>query len=101
MLKISTMPKETLVELLLFLADNEKFDSVKRSLGEGVTVPEVRAVLRELSCELAKEIPSESKANMDEMMKQVGVSPKARKIISALSEKEQKNFLSAFGLTNG
>jgi hypothetical protein len=100
MINISVMPKETLVELLLFLADNESFDSVKKNLREGMTVPEVRSALRELALQLAKEVPSACQSELDTLMKESGVSPKALKIISALSEREKKDFLSAFGFAD-
>lgn len=99
MIRMSTMPKETLVELLLYLAENEAFPSVAKNLGDGVTVDDVRAALRELAVGLAREEATSSE-NVEAMMKKAGLSPKARKIVSALSKREEKAFLSAFGLVD-
>lgn len=99
MIKISTMPKETLVELLFYLAENESFPSVSRDLSGGVTVDEVRQVLRELAVGLAREDSSHENESTADMLKKAGVSPKARKIMSALSEREEKTILHVFGFT--
>jgi len=98
MIKISTMPRETVVELLLYIAENEDFPSVSKNLIDGITVGEVRAVLRELAVGLAREETSEKRQDRVAMMKEAGISPKARKIISALSPREEKALLSAFDL---
>ncbi len=101
MIKISTMPKETLVELLLYLAENEKFPSVSKELKGGVTVDEVKDVLRELAMGLAREEQVEKGEGTIDMLKQAGASAKARKIMSALSAREEKTILNAFGFNNG
>jgi len=98
MVKISTMPKETLVELLLYLAENESFPSVSKNLAGGVTVEEVRATLRELAMALAREVATERGGGVDELIKHVGLSPKAKKIIKALSTREGEKLLSSFDL---
>jgi len=98
MFKLTTMPRETAVELLLYLAENEKFPTVKKDLASGVTTEEVRALLREVAIAIAREIPSESVSDLKALAKEVGLSPKAKKILSALSERESKTLLSAFDL---
>jgi len=55
MIEISTMPKETLIELLLYIAENEKFPSVSRELSGSIEVDDVRQVIRELAVALARE----------------------------------------------
>ena len=96
-MKITTMPKQTAAELLLFLAENERFSSVSRNLGEGVKVEEVRALLRELARELGGEV--------DAIKDETGVtetdawlSPKAKDVLSSLSPQEEEALLGAFGL---
>ena len=98
MLKITAMPKDTLAELLLFLAENERFASVAEHLGEGVTVEEVRAALRELGRELARESLAEHGRESEDVRKNGHLAPKTKKIISYLSDHEEKRLLSAFGL---
>lgn len=97
MTKISVMPKETLAELLLYLADNESFTSVTKNLGEGITVEETRAALRELARELSREAMA-SRGSVDEAKEAAHLSRKAKEIMSYLSPNEEKALLSAFGL---
>ena len=94
---IKTMPKETLAELLFFLAENEEFASVHKLLGEGVTVKEVRGSFRELAEGLHKEVAAEV-ANQYNAQKDNRLSAEAKEIISYLSPGEEKTLLTAFGL---
>ncbi len=96
MMKITVMPKGTLSELLYFLAENERFSSVSDHLGSGVSVTEVRAVLREL----AREISAEASSGLTDTdaKKNLHISRKARKTMTYLSAHEEKTLLSAFGL---
>ena len=96
-MKIQTMPKETLAELLLFLADQEEFSAVQELLSGGVTVAEVKASLRELALELKKEV-SQEKATDYNPQKDGKLSKETKAIISYLSPGEEKTLLSAFGL---
>ncbi|HPQ81418.1 MAG TPA: hypothetical protein PLZ86_06800 [bacterium] len=98
MLKITAMPKETLAELLLYLSENERFESVSEKLGSGLSVEEVRAVLRELAREVSREAASEHGRDMDEIKRNGHLAPKTKKIISYLSDHEEKKLFSAFGL---
>lgn len=95
-MKIKTMPKETLAELLLFLADHEEFAAVENLLAEGVTTPQLRAALREVALGLKQEVADEGDdydAQRDRRLSDV-----AKTIISYLSPGEEKSLLQAFGL---
>jgi hypothetical protein len=94
MKKISSMPKATLAELILFIAENERFTSVKERLGSGVTVSEVRTALRELAAELSAEAATEGDGHSIDSE----LTDKTREIIAKLSESEGKRLLAAFGL---
>jgi len=96
-MEIKTIPKDTLAELLFFLAENEEFGSVQKLLAEGVTVEEVRASLRELAEGLRKEAAAEL-ANHYNAQKDTRLSKEAKTIISYLSPGEEKTLLMAFGL---
>src|SRR3989338_6542094 len=97
-MNIQKMPKETLAELLLFLAENEEFSSVPKLLDEGVTIEEVRAVFRELASVLRQESAAESTKQMYDAKKDARLSKEAKTIISYLSPGEEKTLLTAFGL---
>ena len=97
MVKVSVLPKETLAELLHFLADNERFDSVTKNLSGGMTAGEVRAALRELARELSAEAASEG-SNTQATAGDMQLSPGAREVIMKLTSTEGDKLLSAFGL---
>lgn len=97
MIKTSVLPKETLIELLFYLADNEKFPSVAENLKGGVTVNEVKTALRELAVALSREAGEEA-AGDSGAKKGAHLSPRAKEIISCLSPYEGKTLLAAFGL---
>lgn len=96
-MKIQTMPKETLAELLLFLAEREEFSTVQELLSEGVPIAEVRAALRELAMEVRKEAQLENESDYNPQ-KDAKLSKEAKTIISYLSPGEEKTLLKAFGL---
>lgn len=97
MIKVTTMPKETLIELLHFLAENEKFTSVENRLIGGVTLEEVRAVFRELARELTHEMCEDLNKDIAEVKSGRTLSRKTKEIISYLSPTEEKTLLRAFG----
>jgi len=97
MVKTSVMPKETAAELLLYLADNESFRSASRDLAGGVTAEEIRALLREIARELIREASEEGGAASD-AKGSARLTPRARAIVSRLSDREERRLLSAFGL---
>ncbi|MBI4223597.1 MAG: hypothetical protein HY609_01580 [Deltaproteobacteria bacterium] len=96
-MKIKTMPKETLAELLLFLAENEEFTAVEHQLLEGMSVAQVRAALRELAVGLRQEASEEGDSHYNPQ-KDSKLSSEAKEIISYLSPGEERALLQAFGL---
>lgn len=96
MIKIKTMPKEALGELLAYLADNESFATVEKKLDGCMTVAEIRAALRELAVEVKREAASEE-VNAKELVKGTGVSRKTKEVLTYLSNYEEKKLLTAFG----
>lgn len=97
MIKTTVMPKETMAELLLFLAEHEKFNSVVEKLGGGMTVEEVRASLRELSRELACEAAMEKNRDVTEVKREIRLTSKTKEVISCLSDREENRLFAAFG----
>lgn len=98
-MELKNMPKETLAELLFFLAENEEFPSVREQLADGVTVEEVRAALRELAEGLLREAHAETGTQYNPQ-KDKRLSPEAKNIISYLSPGEEKSLLKAFGFVD-
>jgi len=99
MVKITTMPKETAVELLHFIAENERFPSVETKLEGGFTVPQVRALLREIAGAITEDESSE--ARMHERLRVSSeLSARTKDIISSLTPEEEHRLLSAFGLVS-
>lgn len=96
-MKIETMPKETLAELLLFLAEHEEFASVENLLVEELAVSQVRAALREIATALKQEAIQEE-ASEYHAQKDGRLSKEVKTIISYLSPGEEKSLLQAFGL---
>ncbi|HPW46076.1 MAG TPA: hypothetical protein PKU96_06910 [bacterium] len=101
MIKITALPKETLVELLLFLAENESFPCVERDLKGSISVDDAKQAVRELAMALAREEQGERDTSVSSMLKEAGLTPKARKIVSALSSREERALLDAFGFIRG
>lgn len=95
-MNIKTMPKDTLAELLLYLSEHEDLSSVEKLNGV-ITSEEVRAALRELAGELARESASERRTTYDAKGCKK-LSKEAKNVISCLSPREERSLLSAFGL---
>lgn len=96
MITIKRMPKETLAELILFISENENFSSVSKNLHGSFTVAEVRAALRELASEIAREAGNEHIAHGPHAESEL--SSKAKEIITLLPKSESQRLLAAFGL---
>lgn len=100
MITTTVMPKATVSELLLYLAEQERFASVSGRMGSGVTVEEVRAVLRELARELAREAAEEAGVDREELARGSLLTPRVKEILSCLSDHEERRLFSAFGLVD-
>ena len=91
--KRAAMPKETVAELLYFLAENERFSSVTAKLKGGFTVPQVRGLLREVARSLSDGVA----ADVHEQAS-VKLSSRTQDVISSLTPEEGQKLMSAFGL---
>ena len=95
--KIASVPKETVAELLYYLAENERFSSVTANLKGDFSVPQVRNLLREVASTINEEAQDESVAT-DRVRVGAELSPKAREVLASLTPEEESKLLSAFGL---
>jgi len=96
MVAIKKMPKETLAELVEYIADNESFCCIEKNLCGSMELQEVREALKELSLELKREAALETGAGNDVRSDKI-VSKKARDLLACLSTYEEKKLLRAFG----
>jgi hypothetical protein len=97
MITLKTMPKETAAELLRYISEHEDFASIERLTGSDLSVPQVRAALRELAGELAKEAAAEGR--QDYSVKNCKIlSKRSKTVISSLSSREERSLLTEFGL---
>lgn len=95
-MELKIMPKETVAELLFFLAEHEEFASIQEHLASGVGVEDVRSALKELAEVLRREAVLEADSQYNPQ-KDNKLSDEAKKIISYLSPGEEKTLLTAFG----
>lgn len=98
MVKIASLPKETVAELIRYLAEHESFASVSKGLEGGFTVQQVRALLREVADGLSQEAEEEQKSLVHELRRDEDLSSRAKEVMSTLSPREERRLLAAFGL---
>lgn len=93
-----SLPKETLSELLNFLADHEAFESV-RELGS-ITPSQVRLLLRELAEDLKREDYQKIEAKALDPSHFDELSPQVKQALSELSPLELQRLIRHFGIEN-
>ncbi len=89
------IPKDTLSELLFYLADHEEFKSVE-SLGS-FTPQEVRDVLRELALSLRQQADQEETGKID-VKHLEELSSKVKHALSTLTPRELKSLVKHFDI---
>lgn len=93
-----SLPKETLSELLNFLADHESFESV-RELGS-ISAAQVRTILKELAQELKREATREMEETPLDPSHFDELSPEVKQALSELSPVELQRLVRHFGIEN-
>ncbi|MCB1214811.1 MAG: hypothetical protein KDK66_04975 [Deltaproteobacteria bacterium] len=85
-----SLPKETLAQVLIYLAENEKFSSLK-----GLRLPpeRVKEALKELGEEILYGLEA-SNEEVEEILEDL--SPKAKQVLSELSEDDRQKLFSKF-----
>ncbi len=93
------LPKETLSELLLYLAEHEEFSSLQAL--NSFNPAQVRAALKELAFELRRE--SEKERDLSKMAYKhlEELSPKVKQVLSTLTPREFQTLFKQFGVDNG
>lgn len=89
------MSREAVCELLLFLAENESFESL--SALKGLNLEDVQEVFREMAFQLKDEVTEEG-GNQRPQYSSFKLSPKAMALISALSPREEMLLFKSFKL---
>ncbi len=93
-----SLPKETLSELLNFLADHESFESL-RELGT-ITPQQVRTILKELAQELKREAAREMEETPLDPSHFDELSPEVKEALSTLSPGDLQRLIRHFGIEN-
>lgn len=93
-MKFKNFTKEAVCELLLYLAENEEFQSVK-SL-KGIKKEDVYGVLQEIADQLKQEVTGEEGLNQRPHYPDFNLSPKAMALISSLSPREEMLLFKSF-----
>jgi len=99
-MKITSMPKDTLAEMIRFIAENEKFACVKQQLGDVFSTAEVRAALREVAGALMDEAVAEGSAEASEARADEALSERTKEVLSSLTPAEERKLFAAFGLVS-
>ena len=100
-MKIKALPKETLAELLHFLADTESFEQTTQILGASVAIGDLRRALREIGSVLRKEAQEEAKAaGSTSSNENSHLSPKAKELLSCLTPREERIVSKTFGFND-
>lgn len=98
MIKISTMPKDTLAELLLYISENEDFSKIEKDLHGGIKASLMRAAFRELAQGLLAEHAGESLSDHTFVKQMPHLSKKAKEVVLSLSSNDGVDLLTRFGL---
>ncbi|MBL7684420.1 MAG: hypothetical protein JNK65_00070 [Deltaproteobacteria bacterium] len=88
-------PKETLSEILFFLAEHESFSSVQK-LGS-LTPNQVKEALRSLASELKQQAIQEQDLSKVDYKKLDELSPKVKQVLSTLTPREFHTLFKNFG----
>ena len=98
-MKIQSLPKELLAEVLIFIADHESLHGLEPIFSSGISAEQVRTGLRELSVQLLQEVEKESAAGPQEISHE-HLSPAALRLLSVLNPREEKRLFKAFGFVD-
>ncbi|MBI2068430.1 MAG: hypothetical protein HY539_04770 [Deltaproteobacteria bacterium] len=95
-MKIRSLPKEILAEVLRAIADYEKLDGLQQVVSADFSLEETRTALRELAVQLREEAVQE-KMESDVPPSRESFSDETRNLLARLSPREEKRLLKAFG----
>jgi len=98
-MKIQSLPRDVVVELLHYLADFEPLEGLSRILGADFPLEDARAALREIAVNLVSEEESDSEANEASQLRRY-LSREAQSLLASLSPREEKRLLKALGLVD-
>ncbi len=94
-MKIQSIPKELLAEILHYMADDESLEGLGKVIGEVALLEDVRAALRELAVQLAKQVDQQKEEGT--LVYPNNLSASARALLSSLSPTEERRLLKSFG----
>ncbi|MBI2980907.1 MAG: hypothetical protein HYY44_01140 [Deltaproteobacteria bacterium] len=95
-MKIQSLPKDLLAEVIHYIADYESLDGLRENLAADFTQGAVRGALREVAVQLLTEVEEEKEAGRPEVSAGL-LSRESKELLSSLSPLEGKKLLKAFG----
>ncbi|MBI2082057.1 MAG: hypothetical protein HYT76_00670 [Deltaproteobacteria bacterium] len=95
-MKIQSLPKDLLAEVIHYIADYESLDGLRENLAADFTQEDIRGALREVAVQLLKEIEEEKESGRSEISTRL-LSQESKELLSSLSPLEGKKLLKAFG----
>jgi hypothetical protein len=93
---LKSMPKETVVQLLLYLAEHESFESIDKGFKGSISPQDVSGILYELAEFVQRTLHTDDPGLSDEDKQHFSTS--VRSVLAALSPSEEQALLRNFGL---
>lgn len=94
-MKIQSLPKDLLIEVLHYLADHGSLEGLDQVLGRQFLFEDTRAALRELAVQLSSELEQE-REQKGITIPWDDLSLRTRKLLTSLSPGEERRLLRAF-----
>lgn len=98
-MKIKSLPKEFLIEVLNYMADYERLEGLEQILEGEYTIHDVKTALREVVVHLRSELETEKgQGSLPNFQRDERLSTQVRQLLSVLGPGEERRLLARFGL---
>ncbi len=98
-MKLKSLPKELLAEVLDYIADYERLEGLDHILEGDYTTLDVRGVFREIAVHLRKQVTEEREdKSLVDVRKDENLSREVKNLLSVLSPGDERRLLMKFGL---
>ena len=99
-MKFKTMPTDVVIEILLYLTENESFESVAKGFNKQISPEDVREIFYEIVSHLRKDLKNTDKTTLKSASFKKHLSKNSLAVLEALSPKEEAAILRDFGLSD-